>query len=159
MNQNLKTILLTVLTLSCFTIALVELSGISKTAFLNKFNATESAEAAIKAVGYLPKTIIEFDNIQYDFGTIKEGEIVEHIFKFKNIGNKPLVITDAKASCGCTVASFPKQPIAPEQSGEIVVEFNSKGKPGHQEKKVTIYSNAQQEALPIAFKADVVKQP
>lgn len=157
MNQNLKAVLLTVLTLSCFTIALIELSGISKTAFLNKFNATESEQAAIKATGYLPKTIMEFDSIQHDFGTIKEGEVVRHSFKFKNIGNKALVITDAKASCGCTVASYPKQPIAPEQGGEIVVEFNSQGKEGHQEKKVTIYSNAQQEALPIAFKADVVK--
>lgn len=158
MNQQLKTILLTVLTLSCFVIALVELSGVSKTALLNKFNATESNAAAIKSTGQMPKTIIEFEEMNHNFGTIKEGDKVKHTYKFKNIGQKPLVISDAKASCGCTVPSYPKEPIAPEQSGEIVVEFNSAGKPGHQHKGVMIYSNAQQPAMQISFDAEVEKK-
>ncbi|HQE12273.1 MAG TPA: DUF1573 domain-containing protein [Flavipsychrobacter sp.] len=158
MNQQLKAVLLTVLTLSCFVIALVELSGISKTAFFNKFNATESSEAAIKNTSYLPKTIIEFDSIHHNFGNIKEGEKVTHAFKFKNIGNKPLVISDARASCGCTVPSYPKEPIMPESGGEIVVEFNSDGRPGHQHKGVMVYSNAQEAAIQVTFDADVEKK-
>ncbi|HTN45000.1 MAG TPA: DUF1573 domain-containing protein [Flavipsychrobacter sp.] len=157
MNQQLKAVLLTVLTLSCFVIALVELSGISKTAFLNKFNATESNKAAIKATNYMPKTIVEFDTMEHNFGTLKEGEVVKYAFKFKNIGNKPLLISDAHASCGCTVASYPKEPVMPDQSSEIVVEFNSKGREGRQEKAVTIFSNAQEPAMRVEFSADVVK--
>jgi len=158
MNQNFKTILLTVLTLSCFVIALVELSGVSKTAFLNKFNATESEKAAIKATNYLPKTIVEFDHTDYDFGTIREGDKVSHAYKFKNIGDKPLMINDARASCGCTVASYPKQFIQPGQSEEIVVDFDSHGKEGQQDKRVMIYSNAQESAMSISFKANVLKK-
>ena len=158
MNTNVKTALLTVLTLSCFVIALVELSGISKTALFNKFNATESSAAAIKSTGQLPKTIIEFETMNHNFGTIKEGDVVKHTYKFKNIGTKPLIISDAKAACGCTVPSYPKQPIGPEQSGEITVEFNSEGKPGHQHKGVMIYSNAQEPAMQISFDADVEKK-
>ncbi len=158
MNQQLKTILLTVLTLSCFVIALIELSGVSKTALLNKFNATESSDAAVKATRQLPKTIIEFEEQHFDFGKITEGEKVTHTFKFKNIGRYPLIISDARASCGCTVPSYPKQPIDPEKTGEITVEFNSEGREGIQKKNVMIYSNGQQEAISLGFDAEVVKK-
>lgn len=157
MNQQLKTILLTVLTISCLAIALIEISGISKTAFFNKFNATESQKAATDEIGFLPKTIIEFDNTRHDFGTLKEGDVVTHTFRFKNIGNKSLVISDVHASCGCTVPSYPKEAIPPESSGEITVQFDSKDQTGDQSKRVTVYSNAQQPAIALYFKAHVVK--
>jgi hypothetical protein len=88
-----------------------------------------------------PVTMIQYENDKFDFGTVDEGEVVKHVFKFKNAGNEPLLITNAKGSCGCTVPTWPQEPIAPGAFGEIKVEFNSKGKPGRQSKKVTVTAN------------------
>lgn len=159
MNAQLKTVLLTVLTLSFFVIALVELSGVSKTAILNKYDPAAAAKPhqakAASQANDLPKTTMKFEEDHFSFGSITEGEKARHAFKFHNTGDQPLVIADAKASCGCTVPSFPKEPIPPGGDGEIIVEFNSAGRPGHQQKNVMIYSNAQLAAMPIGFDVDV----
>src|SRR5690606_30496748 len=93
MNQQLKTILLTVLTLSVFAIALVELSGVSKTALFNKYNIGDgghnhdhSPKGTEAATAPLPKTTIAFEDTKHDFGVINEGDVVRHAFKFKNTG-------------------------------------------------------------------------
>lgn len=160
MNSQLKTVLLTVLTMSVFVIALVELSGVSRTALFNKLGIEDEhthnhdhAQAA--AVPDMPKTTMEFDDTKHSFGSIKEGEVVSHAYKFTNTGSNPLLITRAEASCGCTVPAYPKEPIPPGGTGEIVVSFNSQGRPGRQMKNVLIYSNAQQEAISIGFEAEV----
>lgn len=156
MNQQLKTALLTILTLSVFVIALVELSGVSKTALINKWEGEgEHDHTNDKTIANLPKTTISFEEMKHSFGTITEGEKVRHAYRFKNTGNNPLVIANAVASCGCTVPSYPKKPIPPGGEGEIVVEFNSSGRKGHQQKNVMIYSNAQQEAMSLSFDAEV----
>jgi hypothetical protein len=77
----------------------------------------------------------------HDFGSITEGEKVEHTFKFTNTGDADLVISSATASCGCTIPSPPKEPIAPGEDGEIKVEFNSAGKSAMQTKDITILAN------------------
>jgi hypothetical protein len=166
MNPQLKTILLTVLTLSVFAIALVELSGVSSTAFVNKYGAHKAETPAItaapvvmdereKQIAGMPKTTIKFMDSLYNFGNIKEGDVVKHAFKFKNTGTAPLLIAKAEASCGCTVPTFSKEPIAPGGEGEIMVEFNSANKSGHQRKNVMVYSNAQMEKMSVGFEADV----
>jgi hypothetical protein len=88
-----------------------------------------------------PTTTIKYEQESFDFGVVNEGDLVTHVFKFKNTGNEPLTITNAKASCGCTVPNWSKEPVAPGASGEIKVEFNSKGKPGNQSKRVTVTAN------------------
>ena len=88
-----------------------------------------------------PTTVMVFEQTDYDFGTVKEGEKVRHTYKFKNTGNEPLVISSAKGSCGCTVPKWPSEPIAPGASGQIDVEFDSKGKSGKQTKRVTVTAN------------------
>ncbi|MCB9046662.1 MAG: DUF1573 domain-containing protein [Chitinophagales bacterium] len=166
MNQQLKTILLTVLTLSVFTLALVELSGVSSTALFNKYGIGEGGndhkhfnenerEQRDKEMKAMPKTIISFDDTKYDFGTITEGEKVIHSYHFKNTGDNPLFISNAVASCGCTVPSFPKEPIPPGAEGNIEVEFNSTNRVGQQRKNVLIYSNGQEEAISIGFVVEV----
>jgi len=156
MNPQLKTILLTVLTLSVFVIALVELSGVSRTALVNKYSGEHSHTAAAEAqAAVMPKTTIAFTDTRHDFGTITEGEIVRHAFHFKNTGEHPLLISKAEASCGCTVPEWPKEPVPPGGEGDIVVQFNSKNRAGHQQKNVLIHSNAQQEAMSIGFTAEV----
>jgi len=77
----------------------------------------------------------------WDFGTIQQGESPEFTFKFKNTGNEPMIISNAKGSCGCTVPQWPKEPIAPGETGEINVKFNSKNKKGSQNKTVTLTAN------------------
>ncbi len=88
-----------------------------------------------------PTTTIEFEETNFDFGTIKQGDKVTHVFKFRNTGNEPLIISNAKATCGCTVPEWPKDPVPPGATGEIKVVFNSRGKSNKQNKKVTITAN------------------
>lgn len=155
MNQQLKSVLLTVLTLSLFVIALVELSGVSKTALINRFSDEQEHRILESKVAKMPKTTILFEETMHNFGTIPEGTKVKHTYKFTNAGNNPLVIEKAVASCGCTVPSYPKEPIPPGGKGELTVEFNSSGRTGIQQKNVMIYSNSQQPAMSVGFKAEV----
>ncbi len=85
--------------------------------------------------------IITFEQADFDFGTIKQGELVKHVFKFTNTGKAALIIDQAVASCGCTVPKWPKDPIKPGESGEIYAEFNSAGKQGVQKKTISIKAN------------------
>ena len=87
------------------------------------------------------KTTMEFDETSFDFGTIEPGEKASHTYTFTNTGDAPLVIKNAKGSCGCTVPSWPKAPVMPGESGTIEVVFDSKGKKGKQVKRVTLTAN------------------
>lgn len=90
---------------------------------------------------------IKFDKLTYNFGTFSEKSPVQKCtFTFTNVGDKPLVINQAVASCGCTVPSYPKAPIAPGKKCSITVTYNGKGKfPGHFKKTVTIRTNGASE--------------
>ena len=102
----------------------------------------------------MPKMVFEEDS--YDFGEISQGEKVEHSFKFKNKGNAALIISSATGSCGCTIPSYPKEPIAPGQEAEILVVFNSNGKKGAQHKRVTIVANTNPNKTMVAIMANVL---
>ncbi len=168
MKEQLKTILLTVLTLSMFTIALVELTGISSTALFNKYHigqggstdqgaglSMKESDARVNAASGMAKTELQFIDTKFSFGKIKEGDVVKHAYHFKNAGKEPLLISRAEASCGCTVPSFPKEPIPPGGEGDIVVQFDSHNKKGHQQKNVLVWSNSRLEKMSIGFDADV----
>ncbi|MCC6722815.1 MAG: DUF1573 domain-containing protein [Bacteroidia bacterium] len=96
-----------------------------------------------------------FEHDEWDFGTITEGEIVEHTFSFKNTGNKTLLISDVQASCGCTVPVWPREPINPGKEGSIKIQFNSSNKHESIAKDVTVYSNAKTVKKILKFKAYV----
>jgi len=98
----------------------------------------------------------EFKESKHDFGDIRRGDKVEHIFKFKNTGTKPLVISNIITTCGCTVPSWPKEPIPPNNQGEIKVIFNSTGKIGKQNKVITIFSNSVNQKERITISANVI---
>lgn len=95
----------------------------------------------VAAVPTGPMTTIQYEQAVYDFGHVDEGEIVKHNYRFKNTGGEPLIISNCKGSCGCTVPTWPKEPIPPGGEADIKVEFNSKGKPGPQSKRVTVTAN------------------
>lgn len=82
-----------------------------------------------------------FEKTEHDFGKIGQDAPVEYTFKFKNTGTEPLIISEARGSCGCTVPQYSKEPIPVGESGEIQVSFDPKGKSGVQRKTVTITAN------------------
>lgn len=86
--------------------------------------------------------VMSFEEDKHDFGDIFQGDKVEHVFEFENTGNEPLIITNVQTTCGCTAPEWPRDPIAPGQSGKIKVVFNSTGKIGRQNKVITVVSNA-----------------
>lgn len=86
-------------------------------------------------------TVMTFAENFHDFGTIKKGEKTSHTFKFTNTGNTYLLIEFASGSCGCTVPEWPQKPIGPGESGEILVNFDSKDKFGEQNQEVNIIAN------------------
>jgi hypothetical protein len=99
----------------------------------------------------------KFQEEEFNFNTIKQGESVNHDFSFTNTGKEPLVISNAQGSCGCTVPTWPKEPIAPGATAVIKVTFNSAGKMGTQDKTVTLTSNAKQNPMVLHLKGNVEK--
>ena len=85
---------------------------------------------------------IVFSENKYEFGDIIQGDVIEHIFEFKNSGNSPLILQDVKTTCGCTVPEWPRAPLPPGATAELKVKFNSAGKIGIQNKVITVISNA-----------------
>ena len=97
------------------------------------------------------------DEQSFDFGTLEEGEKVEHLFKFTNTSTNPLTISNARGSCGCTVPEWPKEPIPPGGRGEIKVKFDSKGKKGKQSKTVTLTANTIPANTMLTINSEVIK--
>ncbi len=85
---------------------------------------------------------IEFQESTYEFGDIYQGDVVSHTFTFENTGEAPLVLTNIATTCGCTAPEWPREPIMPGETGEILITFNSTGKMGIQNKVITVFSNA-----------------
>lgn len=92
-------------------------------------------------VARIPTASFEVDEYTYSFGVIDEGTKVEHVFTFENTSDEPLIISNAKGSCGCTVPQWPKEAIAPGDVASFTVIFNSKNKKGPRKQKVTITAN------------------
>ncbi len=100
-------------------------------------------------------TSVQIIDSVYDFGKIAEGEKVTYNFRFLNSGKKPLIVTDAHASCGCTVPEKPEKPVMPGETAFIKVVFNSKGKMGPNVKTITVNSNANPAFPPLYLKGEV----
>ncbi|MEQ8324609.1 MAG: DUF1573 domain-containing protein [Vicingaceae bacterium] len=103
-----------------------------------------------------PKTLVVFNEYDYDFGDIDQQTENEKIFKFTNTGKEPLVITNAKGSCGCTVPEYPKEPIEPGASGEIKVVYSPGNQTFKQSKSVTITANTEPETTVLKIYANVI---
>ena len=94
----------------------------------------ESIDTAIAAK-------IKFEDTVYDFGTAKKGDQIKHIYKFQNIGKSPLLISDIRTTCGCTVPTWNKTPIEPNGKNELTINFNTEGKYDKQIKYITVVAN------------------
>jgi hypothetical protein len=109
--------------------------------------ATEAPEGPVAAFNFPVKV--------HDFGVIKEGAVVEHTFEFTNTGAVPLIISEARPSCGCTVPDWTKEPIPVGGKGYVRAKFDSNGKPNLQQKTITVVANTSPKQTELKFKAMV----
>lgn len=91
---------------------------------------------------FIDSTTIQMIDSVYNFGKVTDGAMVEYSYRFRNTGKKPLIVSSAVASCGCTVPEKPEEPVKPGETGFLKVVFNSKGRVGPVHKDVTVTSNA-----------------
>jgi len=116
-----------------------------------------NAPAAAPAANNPNAPVITFAEQAYDFGTVVEGPQITHDFKIKNEGKEPLILSNVHASCGCTVPTWPKEPILPGKESVISATYNTSGRPGHFAKTITIESNANGGKKVVTITVDVIK--
>lgn len=174
MEKNYRAILLTILTLSAFTLVIIELTGVSRNALFRRFKGggegifysrdgevyrgeiyPEQTLTRTQRVAEMAKTTMQFYETKFNFGKQPEGKVLKHVFRFKNTGFHPLMIAKTDVTCGCTVPNYPEDPIAPGNDGELTVVFNTAGKSGLQQKNIIVHSNALPEAVSIGIEADI----
>ena len=93
-------------------------------------NKVVVSDTTIKSAAKPAATVISFKETSFDFGKVNEGDKVEHTFEFTNTGEHPLIISNANASCGCTLPEWTKEPVMPGSNGKIRVKYDSAGKEG-----------------------------
>lgn len=114
-----------------------------------------SAEMTAAAESDTAKAEFEFDDTAFDFGVVEEGEKVTHSYRFKNVGSSSLIISNAMASCGCTVPEWTREPIPPGGTGEIKAVFDSKGRVGKQSKSITVHANTEPSVVQLTLAGEV----
>lgn len=117
------------------------------------FNPNTAQDPEGKEQAKIPQ--IKFEHLNFDFGVIFEGEKVIHKYTFTNTGNAPLIISEVSATCGCTVPTFTKEPIAPGRDGFVEVKFDSSERNGMQHKTVTVLCNTQPNRIELSFIAEI----
>lgn len=131
---------------------------------LDKNNNIIAQDQQVNEVISTPKTakkksedysFLKLEETTFDFGDIKQGNKVEHIFKFTNTGNENLLIIKAQPSCGCTVPEWTKEPIKKGDSGQIKIVFDSSGKSGKQSKSIRLTTNTENGKEEITFSANI----
>lgn len=119
------------------------------------FSTLVMALSAVAMMGQQP--VITFEKTEHDFGKINESDgRVSVVFEFKNEGMAPLVLSNVRASCGCTTPTWTKEPVEPGQTGSITVTYNPNGRPGRFQKTVTITSNATEPTKRVYIKGEVI---
>lgn len=120
-----------------------------------KIKSENVAEAADRDAVNADFPVLTFEKSEHDFGEIEDGTPVETVFSYTNTGKAPLVITDIKSTCGCTVPEdWSKEPLAPGASAQFTVKFNGKGN-GNTSKTVTVTSNTESGKETVKIKAFV----
>lgn len=138
--------------ISAFVIALMSSCNDSKAVDQISEEKVEQAQKRDEAASSFPE--MTFDNLVHDFGDIAQGTAVEHIFTFTNTGKSPLVISNARSSCGCTIPEYTREPIAPGATGELLVKFDGSGR-GNVTKTITVATNTERTNETIRIRANV----
>lgn len=102
------------------------------------------------------KPKMTFEDTMHNFDVVSEaGGTVSHEFVFTNTGDAALIIYDVTTNCGCTVADYPREPIAPGKQGCVSITFDPKGNPGEFAKEIVVKSNAQKKKIRLRIKGVV----
>ncbi len=118
--------------------------------------ASEPATAiASEPVSTAPTTTVALSESTFEFGKVKKGEQVEHIYEVTNTGTNPLIISQVKPGCGCTAPDYTKDPIMPGQKGKITLKFDSGNFDGLVNKQAEVFANVEKAPIIIGFTADV----
>jgi len=118
--------------------------------------APEEAEM-LKEAQSKPLTTIAFSETDHNFGDIKKGEKVEHIYEVTNTGTNPLIISNVKPGCGCTVPDFTKEPILPGKKGNITLHFDSTNFDGAVNKAADVFVNVEKAPVKLTFSANITQ--
>ncbi|WP_261510026.1 DUF1573 domain-containing protein [Chryseobacterium paludis] len=115
--------------------------------------AEETAAAPVKSDQ--PSTSIALSESNFDFGKIKKGDKVQHVYEVTNTGKNPLVISEVKPGCGCTAPDFTKEPILPGKKGKITLHFDSSNFDGNVQKYADVYANVEKAPIKLTFTANI----
>ena len=100
--------------------------------------------------------MIEFDKTSFDFDAVAEGDVVNAEFMVTNAGKTDLIISKISSSCGCTVPTWPKEPIKPGKSSKVIAKFNTNGKPNKQVKSITLFTNTAKGREVLTIRGNVI---
>ncbi|CAM3036351.1 hypothetical protein DRF59_11690 [Chryseobacterium flavum] len=117
-------------------------------------SATLTTEAAAP-VSNEPLTSIALSESNFDFGNIKKGDKVEHVYEVTNTGKNPLIISEVKPGCGCTAPDFTKEPIMPGKKGKITLHFDSANFDGNVQKYADVFANVEKSPIKLTFTANI----
>lgn len=117
--------------------------------------AVATQEEMVKEAQSKPLTSLALSESQFDFGKIKKGETVEHVYEVTNTGTNPLIISQVKPGCGCTAPNYTKDPILPGQKGNITLKFDSSSFDGMVSKQAEVYANVEKTPIVITFSANI----
>jgi Protein of unknown function (DUF1573) len=102
--------------------------------------------------------VLTFEKELHDFGSVPEGTLATHEFRFRNTGNQPIIIANVQASCGCTTPDWTKTPVLPGKTGMVKAVYSSAGRPGVFNKTVTVTSNATTPSTVLTIKGNVLNK-
>ncbi|SDQ83957.1 Protein of unknown function [Chryseobacterium soldanellicola] len=114
-----------------------------------------TAEAGTPAPSNQPSTTVALSESNFDFGNVKKGDKVQHIYEVTNTGKNPLVISEVKPGCGCTVPDFTKEPIMPGKKGKITLHFDSSNFDGNVNKYADVFANVEKAPIKLTFTANI----
>ena len=112
-------------------------------------------EELVKEAQAKPLTTIALSESDFEFGKIRKGEHVEHVYEITNTGTNPLIISQVKPACGCTVPDYTKEPILPGQKGKVTLKFDSSNFDGLVHKQAEVYANVEKAPVVLTFSADI----
>ena len=123
---------------------------------LSQESANSDDAALVKEAQSKPLTTIAFSETDHNFGELKKGEKVEHVYEVTNTGTNPLIISNVKPGCGCTVPDYTKEPILPGKKGKITLHFDSTNFDGTVHKAADVFLNVEKAPVKLTFSANVL---
>ena len=129
-------------------------SATTETSASSQMSGAETTTSAA-AKSDQPLTTIALAQSNYDFGTIKKGSKVNHVYEITNTGKNPLIISEVKPGCGCTAPEFTKEPIMPGKKGKITLSFDSSSFDGAVSKYADVFANVEKAPIKLTFVANV----